>query len=129
MLRKNAVASLGGQDAAYTVVNGSFGKLPGVDGGYQIFHYGVNVGDTQQHITAGGNGGNGGLGIGVVIGDGTHIQGIGDDDAVISQLLPQYAGDDGIGKAGRGIRVDLRHRHVPYHNHWGTGINGSLEGF
>ena len=71
----------------------------------------------QEHVVAGLHRQQGGLAGLVVLGDGAHAQGVGDDDARIAQLLPQQIRDQGGGEGGgQAVACELRRGDVAHHH-------------
>ena len=71
----------------------------------------------EQHVLAGTEGGDGVHDLGRSLGEGAHVQGIGDGHAVEPQLPAQQVAQDRGGQAGRQVVGQARQREVAGHDH------------
>ena len=117
------------QDAADALVDALLGEhavLHGLDHGVEGFD---EVLRTEHDVGSGQEGAHGGLGIGVLQGDGPHLHRVGDDDVLVAQLAAQFVLQD-EGRHGGG---DVGARHVGRgdvgrHNQLRAPLDAGLEG-
>ena len=87
--------------------------------------------DIEEHVTASLERQDASFGLGECLAiqfDAAHLQTIGDDDAVIAELVAQDIGDEGVRELGRILRIDGRYHEVGRHDKaWTVELVGRLD--
>ena len=113
----DAEVLLEGEDPAYGRVDPLLGELARLDGAEDRVVGDLELGRHQQHVDARLERQHRNPVVAVGLAGAGHVEGVGDDDAVVAHLLAQDAGHDRLGQGGRVAgRVERRDGDVRGHD-------------